>query len=1100
MHKFLLISTLVFCFLRVHAHEGNPVFIANEGQWAEDYALRTEMVNGQIYFHTNRILFQLTDPRVKSHIHAHHKYPDDQDGLAYSIDENGKMVVPEHTYQVSWVGGNKRPEVIAERKLNYHHNYFIGVDKRKWKSKVGVYRRVRYAGIYSGIDMRWYGEKETLKYDFRLDVGADPGLIAMKFDFLDSLQIIDGKLHLFTSLGKIVEQKPFAYQVKNGVYIKVDCQFVLQDNILTFQLGKYDPDYELVIDPSIVFSSFTGSVADNWGFTATYDHEDAMYAGGMVFNMNYPTSTGAYQTTYGGGNTDVSIFKFSPDGTAMEYSTFLGGNNSEQPHSMIVTPDKELVVFGTTSSLNFPTTTSAHQTTFGGGGLFTLPGYTFNNGSDIFITKFDSTGSALLGSTFYGGSANDGINLDLIRNYGDYARGEVFLDSLDNVYIASMTNSANLTLPNAAFSTYGGGSDAILLKFSPNLNTLLWGTYFGGFNHDAAYSVRIYQQRVYIAGGTLSPDIPVDSSNPGYSITHNGNIDGFIARFNMTSGAFEGSTYYGTGQYDQIFFIDTDRMGSVYALGQTKGVIPMSSGKYGQSDGKQFITKFNEDLTSVLWNTNIGNSNGDLVSPSAFEVDNCNAILFSAWGGVSNNPSPFFNNLVPEQNGFTNGLPVTPNAFQLNTDGSDFYFCALAANATALEFATFFGGTANEHVDGGTSRFSPNGIIYQAVCAACGGGTGNTFPTTPGVFAPNRPSSTNCNKAGIKIDFNRSVEANANVDISTELDSLCNGFMVSFGNASNNANGYFWDFGNGVTSTDSAPTVLFVGPNVYTVMLVAMDTNCNLFDTVYLQVPVESFINPVAAVTVDYNDCDPQRFAQFSIDTTLADYIEWNFGDGSGVIFDSVRDTTHVYPGPGVYSGYMVAHDSICGQTDTVFFSIEFIDLQFDFPEVRFEAEECKPLKLTGRMDISGLEPNRYTVEWYYDGNVASGSFVEMNFSSGGFFTVRIVVYDGVCNTEYEKEYDVKIEASAEELQIPNTFTPNGDGKNDVFTVLGDPCIEDAALFIYNRWGQVMFETRQPFEVFWDGYFEGNYASPGVYYYLYVQQELELRGTIHLYR
>ena len=1099
MGKWLLCIFLVCNSAISFAHEGNPVFITNAGQWSESYRYRTHMLNGEIYYHPNRITFQVYDPSFKAYLHGHHKTPEDNIQEMSAQANAGAFKVKEHSYHVSWVGGNRKVNISADRKARFHHNYFIGNDKSAWKSNVDIHRRISYEDIYNGIDMRWYGERGDLKYDFRVRKGIDPNQIKLEFTGLDTMELINGELHLTTSLGKIIEQKPFAYQVKNGVYYEVSCTFALRDSILSFLLGKYDPEYDLIIDPAVVFSSFTASNADNWGFTATYDNDGNLYAGGMVFGVNYPVSTGAYQTTYGGGNTDVSIFKFSADGSAMEYSTFLGGNNSEQPHSMVVTPDNELIVFGTTSSLNFPITTSAHQSTFGGGNIFTLPGYTFTNGSDLFITKLNAAGSALVGSTFFGGSNNDGINLDLIRNYGDYARGEVFIDSTNHIYVASMTYSSNISMTNAAFPTNQGGSDALLLKFNPDLSNLVWGTYYGGFNHDAAYSVRIFGDKVYTAGGTRSPNIPQDSASTGFQTVYQDSIDGFIARFNRATGAFEHSTYLGTGSYDQIFFIDTDRYGYVYALGQTKGTFPQDSGRYGQANGKQFISKLSDDLSARQWNTNIGSNNGDLVSPSAFEVDNCNAILFSAWGGVSNNPSPFFNNLVPEANGFTTGLPVTPNAFQATTDGSDFYFCALSAEASGLEFATFYGGTANEHVDGGTSRFSPEGIIYQAVCAACGGGTGNTFPTTPGVWGPTR-TSTNCNKAGIKIDFNRSVEANADVDIALELDSLCNGFVISFSNASNNANAYFWDFGNGTTSTDSTPSVLLVGPHVYTVMLVAMDTNCNLSDTVYIQVEVESFVDPHAEISFDYNDCDPSRDVVFTIDSTVADYIAWFFGDGTTLVMDTLLDTSHTYPGAGVYNGYMVAYDTICGQTDTTHFSVEFIDSNFEFPFVDLHTKECKPVTLFGKIDPNDVEPNRYILEWHYELSVTSGYSVTMNFSEGGNQTVKIIFIDTVCNIEYEREYEVELEASPEELKIPNTFTPNGDGINDIFTITGDPCITDAFIHIYNRWGQMVFETRQPFTLFWDGNFEGKAVSEGVYFYLFTIEGEDIRGTIYLYR
>ncbi|MCH8545445.1 MAG: gliding motility-associated C-terminal domain-containing protein [Cryomorphaceae bacterium] len=1076
------------------AHEEDPVFLPNHGQWEQHIIAQTPLNSGHIYYESTRIRFQLRDPEFTNFWHDRHNaiIPEKK----FQTDSEGNFIINEHTYDLSWVGGNRNPNVVTERPTKTYRNYFIGSDKSKWATEVKEHRRVVYKDIYQGVDFRWYAERGHLKYDFRVQAGQLPDDIALVYSGLDGLENIDGKLHMRTSLGTVVELEPFAYQIKNGVYYKVNCRFNVNDSLVTFDLGTYDQSYDLVIDPTVVFSSFSASVADNWGFTATYDNDGRLYAGGMVFGSNYPTNTGAYQTTYGGGNTDVSIFVFSPDGSTLEYSTFLGGNNSEQPHSMIVTPSNELVVFGTTSSINFPTLTTAWQSSYGGGSLFILPGYTFNNGSDIFITKFNATGTTLIGSTFFGGNGNDGINLEILRNYGDYARGEVFLDSLDNVYIASTTFSNIVPLTNAAFPAQQGGSDALLLKFNPNLTNLEWGTFYGGFGHDAAYTVRIDGDDVFIAGGTFSPNLPMDSLQTGFQPIYGDSVDGFIAKFDRSTGNFINATYIGTASYDQIFNIDTDRNGNLYALGQTKGTFPHDTTRFGNPDGKHFISKFTPDLTSRLWNINFGSSSGYLCAPTAFEVDNCNAILFGMWGGESNNPSPFFNNMVPSFNGFTDGLPVTSNAFKITTDGSDLYFCALSADATTLEFGTFYGGTANEHVDGGTSRFSPEGIIYQAVCAACGAGN---FPTTPGVYGPNN-LSFNCNKAGIKIDFDRSVEANADVDVSTELDSLCDGFLISFSNASNNANAYFWDFGDGQTSTDSTPTVLLVGPNTYNVMLVAIDTNCFLYDTVYIQVEVESFIDPVAALEVDYFDCDSLYEVNFFVDTTLADYVEWVFGDGVVWDADSVSDTTYFYSGPGVYSGFMVAHDTICGQTDTAFFEVEFIEQDFTFPDVDTATEECLYGQLFVDIVNDSLMRERYSVRWRNEDTTVTGRSAMLPFKNDGLQPFSLIIRDNWCNTTFVKELWYEFDPFGEELSVPNVFTPNQDGKNDLLELRGDPCATGTEFRVLNRWGQTMFYTTKPFEEFWDGVFENRPASEGTYYYMFKMKGIEKSGSLQLFR
>ena len=218
---------------------------------------------------------------------------------------------------------------------------------------------------------------------------------------------------------------------KNGKEQEVECRFVLRKNTISFQLGDYDRSKELVIDPVLIFSSYSGSSADNWGFTATYDKHGNLYGGGIAFGVGYPTQVGHhYQVDYAGGSCDVAISKFDSTGSQLYYSTYLGGIAAECPHSMFVNENDELYVFGTTGSYTFPTTAQAYDNSFNGGVPVNVNNSVqFPNGTDIFITKFSADGDSLLASTFIGGSSNDGLNTGspLRKNYADESRGEISL-------------------------------------------------------------------------------------------------------------------------------------------------------------------------------------------------------------------------------------------------------------------------------------------------------------------------------------------------------------------------------------------------------------------------------------------------------------------------------------------------------------------------------------------------------------------------------------------------------------------------------------------------------------------------------------------------
>ncbi|MEZ4905591.1 MAG: hypothetical protein R2822_29430 [Spirosomataceae bacterium] len=269
----------------------------------------------------------------------------------------------------------------------------------------------------------------------------------------------------------------------------------LEGEHLSFDFPKgYDRSHPLTIDPELVFSTFSGSFANNFGHAATYDELGNMYSVGTIHGLGtFPVTTGAFQRQ-SGGSVEIALLKYSPDGTRLLYATYIGGGDTDVPHSMIVNSKNELVLFGTTSSTNFPFTLGAFQTRFGGGTpIEPLGGFQYLNGSDIFVLKLNADGSNLIGCTFVGGSGNDGVcrtpDFTLI-NYGDEFRGEVVVDDKDNIFVATSTNSTNFPLVNPIVGQYGGRQDAVIFNLSSDLKTMISSTYLGGTAPDAAYGLK----------------------------------------------------------------------------------------------------------------------------------------------------------------------------------------------------------------------------------------------------------------------------------------------------------------------------------------------------------------------------------------------------------------------------------------------------------------------------------------------------------------------------------------------------------------------------------------------------------------------------------
>ncbi len=794
-------------------------FKENKGQWNDNVEYKARIPGGNLYLEKDKLTYQFhNESDVIRSGDLHHgfiKNPTHQDSI-----------INLHAFQVNFLNSTTEklsPEVARPD----YENYFVGKDKSKWAGNVKKYEKVNYHNIYSNIGLKFYMQENYLKYDFNVMPNGNPDEIKLEYNGVEKIYLEEGNLYIKTSVNEIVEQKPYAYQIVRGKEKEVKCKFVLDGNVLSFAFPRgYKKSLPLVIDPVLIFASYSGSTADNFGYTSTFNAAGNLYGGGVSFGIGYPLTLGAYQTVYGGGSRDISISKFTPNGTGLIYSTYLGGNGEDFPHSLIVNSNDELLILGTTNSINFPVTGAAYDNTH-------------NGAYDIFVAKLSSNGSVLQASTFVGGSGNDGLNLaaQLKYNYADDYRGEVFVDVNDNVYLASATASNDFpTTAGVLQPALSAGQDACIFKMTPNLGALIWSTYMGGTNADAAYSFQLNSLGdLLVTGGTASPNFPTTAGTvqPTFG---SGIADGWVARINASATTIMASTFLGTPDYDQSFFVQSDTANNVYVVGQTAGTYPITpAGVYNVPNSGQFLHKLTPNLSATVFSTTFGTGSGEIdIALSAFLVNDCNYIMVSGWGGAVNAgfSSATFST--------TNGLPVTANAIQSGTDGSDYYLTMFSENAGALMFATFFGGgTSDDHVDGGTSRFDKKGIVYQSVCSSCGGST-NDFPTTPGAWS-NTDNSPNCNLGVFKLDLSI-LTASAGV---YATPYHCVGDTVDFQNLSNGGISYYWDFGDGNTSNLFEPSHAYNADGTYSVMLVSLDSaSCLKRDTAYVDV----FINlpPVA--------------------------------------------------------------------------------------------------------------------------------------------------------------------------------------------------------------------------------------------------------------
>jgi gliding motility-associated-like protein len=1126
----ILVLFVIFICSATTAFSSGIAFIQNRGQWKPDILFRAELPGGFLFLKDKSIVYVLYDRAQVAALHAGKKLLNGAARTSFSSQ------ISAHGVEMKFENCNAEIEHTAKQPISTKYNYFLGNDPANWAGDVSAFEEVLYENVYAGIDLRIFMYQASLKYEFIVHPNADASAISLKYDGASDLALNkEGQTVISTSVGQFKEAQPYSYQVVNKSTIEVASRFNLSEgNRVRFELPKgYDKSQALTIDPELIFSTYSGSVSDNWGHTATYDDAGNLYSGGTVFGKDFPATVGAFQTKFA-GLVDVGILKYNPDGTKLLYATFLGGASTDVPSSLIANSKGELLIYGTTSSKNFPVK-GAYQPTFGGG-VETEPvsGLDLPNGSDIFVSKLSVDGKQLLASTYLGGEGNDGASTEdnvVIRNYGDSFRGEIELDLNDNVLIASSTSSKKFPLKNATKSTLSGRQDGVVLRLSSGLNELLWSTYVGGNQYDAVFSVKLAKNGdAYITGITQSTDLPVHAT--AYQAKLNGTEDAFVSRY--VNDKLSETTYLGTAKEDGAYLLDLDPSENVYIYGLTHGSYPVSAGVYSNAKSGQFIHALDPTLSKTIFSTVIGSGRGAPdISPTAFLVSECGNIYLAGWGGEVN---VYTDNNTESS---TKGLPITTDALQPTTNGNNFYIAILEQGAKSLLYATYFGNlnrsgfASGDHVDGGTSRFDKNGMIYHATCA-CGD---SGFPTTPTAWSTVN-NSNNCNNAAFKIDIDR-LKADFDVYEGTVKDVVkgCAPMTLSFVNTSLGGIEYLWQIdGNTISREEEKAGYEFKTPGTYTVVLKAYNRlSCKREDVATKTIVVETLDAQIKGDTAVCENSSVRLWASGGTQYkwTPATGLD-NPQSASPVV--TVKETTEFLVEVSNATGckvtkkmtitvqkkvdFAVMPDTeICAGTSAVL-TVSGSAKEYhwhangSFPATTgnsvtvkptetttyvvegIYADGCRPVReVTVKIDqtfapsfeivrlegscseaikytMSNKSPGSSRFEWDLGvGNIVNQTDVEgITYEKPGEYTVTLTSYNAAgCALSVSKTL-----VSEPPFVLANVITPNGDGKNDFFIVP----VSNSHLEVFNRWGKKIFNAAD-YKNDW-----GKDIANGTYYYV----------------
>jgi gliding motility-associated-like protein len=1063
--KFRFFLLILFTTFFVNNHAFSQVeFIENKGQWDPQVKFMSTAGNGAIFLQKKGFtILQHNQKDLEQILDKFHS------GNALQKVSLQPKVLKSHAYIVEFVNANPSPEIIPDKELPSVNNYFIGNDSSKWARNCRIFKGITYKNVYPGIDVRYYTDAgERLKYDLIVHPGADLKNIALKYKGADHLNIKNKELLINTSVGQNKELYPYTYQVVNNQRKKLDCKYIIEKDVVKFKVKNYSRDAVLIIDPTEIFFTYSGSVSDNWGFTATYGPDGSFYSGGIVFGNEFPVSPGAFQTTFNKGKRDIAIMKLSPNGTNRVYATYLGGDDDEQPHSLFVDPQGNLVVAGRSRSANYPTTSPANDPSVGKHG-----------GWDIVVTKLNATGSGLIGSLKIGGTANDGVNISddegsgttsLKRNYGDDARSEVIVDGSGSIYLASCTQSTGSDV-SSRFPTTGGvfqpnpgpgnNQDAVVLKINSNCNSIIWSSFLGGEQNDAAYVLTLgNNNNLYVAGGTRSEIIgAISSSGVISSVNSKGDCDGFVVELSNNGTTAIRGTYLGTSAADEVYGIQTDILGNIYVMGTTEGKWPVLNAAYSNANGKQFISKLLPDLSAYVYSTTFGSGSSlPNISPTAFLVDRCENVYVSGWGGKANSGLNY-------GTGTTHNMPVTPDAIKGTTDasGSDFYFFVLKKDAASQLYGTFFGQedpigdkplTFGDHVDGGTSRFDRNGVIYQAICGNCYRRV--NFTGTPGTWSTTNKATNGgeCNLGMLKIEMNfAGVFAGPRASINgVPNDTIgCVPLTVDFSDTLQRGKRYVWDFGDGspkVSSTDFNISHTYIAVGKYKVMLVAIDsTTCNIADTAYLTILAG---NNKALLNFVSNKLPPCTNLSYRFDNTSSSILNnfepqsftWDFGDQSAVVVTGTQSVNHTYASPGTYQVKLTLQDSsFCNSPDDTIKSVRIspnLKAQFNTPPAG-----CVPyVAVFENTSLGGL-----SFLWDFgDGTTSTEDNPTHLYSTVGNYPVKLFAFDSTsCNVIDSASSTISVKPIPVAAFV---FSPNVPAEN-TFTKFTNQSIE-AINYLWN--------------------------------------------------
>ncbi|MCX7743002.1 MAG: SBBP repeat-containing protein [Flavobacteriales bacterium] len=636
-------------------------FIENKGQWDSDVLYLARM--GGLDAWITKYGVNYTFYQIKKDSKAPNKCDERMPKGKFEHEDLENSILLGHRVLFELQNHNPLPQHEGKQKQESYYNYFIGNDPSKHAAYVGLYKEALIKNVYEGIDIRYYFDRGFLRYDYVVHPGADPTQIKFKLKGQFDTYSKDGNKLIFnTRFGEVQMAELKTYQQGKTIASRFIKQkdlwsiavaeydknqtLIIDPLIYSTYIGgnSHDQSFSIKVDGSgnayitgrttssnydvttgsfqttysgggwdifvtkvnptgtnLIYSTFIGTnTGDDEAISIDIDASSNAYITGFTSSSGYPITSGVFQNTFGGGTNDVIVTKLNATGTALLYSTYVGGTSNDQAYSIKVDASGNAYITGSTSSTNYDVTPGVIQSS--------------NQGVwDVFVTKINSNGSNLVFSTYLGGSDND-------EAYG------INVDATENVYIVGRSSSGNFDITTGAFqTTLQGGWDVFVTKLNSTGTALLFSTYIGGSSNDEGYTIAVDNSGdVYVAGMTNSTNYDITSGV--FQNSNGGNYDAFVTKLNSNGTSLIYSTYIGGANWDDVRSLAIDSFGNAYITGQTaSNDYDITSGAYQttyEGGWDVLVTKLNPTGSSLIYSTYIGGTNDDMVRGIALDGSN----------------------------------------------------------------------------------------------------------------------------------------------------------------------------------------------------------------------------------------------------------------------------------------------------------------------------------------------------------------------------------------------------------------------------------------------------------------------------------------------